>query len=556
MRRQPFPAIGGGPSDKPGSFSERTIGASVQISMASTGTDHVHRLIRSMSAAEKRYFKLFAERHMVSGHNNQSVLFDAIAAMPGYDEEALRRRFAGAAFLRRFAVTKHRLYDTVLASLEAFHADGTVEARIRRYLNRMELLHQRGLHADADRLLGTVRGLAEQSGRAAQRLEVLEWERRSMERDNYQGVQEVDIGRWSREMIAVLGSFEREGTLWALKSQAFMLLYHQGKARSEADADALRSLLEHPALRPGTMPGEARARFQWHHVRSALFFGLNELAACEQELSANEALMDEERACFQEDVHLRLGVMSNLAYVRMRLGRYEEALAGSKRFKLLPAMLPQAPHADLEVRVFGMGVSLELAILNRMGRFEKAMERLEEVTVRLGELEGRLSAIRKAGIRFQAAWSCLGAEQPAQALRWCRELLNERGMEAHPEIHALGRVLLLLLLLETGKGDVLRYELRNVERHLRSHGREHGVEHALLGFIRRCLKAGGRVLPAAAADLQEQLAALAGDPMEQGAFDHFDPCCYAISRASGTSMAQVAQARARMPEGAQGRHAA
>lgn len=519
-------------------------------------TDHLHRLIHSMNRAEKRYFKLFAERHMIGGHSIQSALFDAIASMPSYNETIIRDRFKGAAFLRRFTVTKHRLYDTVLASLEAYHANNTLEARMRRFLHRMEILHQRGLHADADRLLGTVRGMVRQSGRATLRLEVLEWERRAMERAHYEGVHEADIAQWSQQVEDVHASCAQENTLWALKSRSFLMLYHQGKARSKTDAAALRAMLEQPALRQGSMPVEPRARFQWHHVRSALFFGLNDMAACEAELSANEMLLASASASFEEDVHLRLSVMSNLAYVRMRLGRYEDALEGLKRFRSLPAMLPEAPNADLELKVFAMGTSLELAILSRMGRFDRAVERLAAMTDRLKALDDQLSTIRKAALRFQAAWACLGADRPDEALRWCRELLNGRGVEAHPEIHALGRLLHLLLLLETGKGDVLRYDLRNVERYLRSHGRDHGVERALVRFIRHCVKHGARVYRPAAVQLQQSLMALEGDPLEQAAFDHFDPGCYAVSRATGAPMARVAAERAAARTAGPGRHAA
>jgi hypothetical protein len=240
----------------------------------------------------------------------------------------------------------------------------------------------------------------------------------------------------------------------------------------------------------------------------------------------------------------------------MRLGRYEEALEGLRRFRSLPAMLPQAPNADLEQKVFAMGASLELAILSRMGRFDRALERLAVMADRLVAFDEQLSTMRKAALRFQAAWVCLGAGRPDEALRWCRELLNGRGVEAHPEIHALGRLLHLLLLLETGKGDVLKYDLRNVERYLRSHGRDHGVERALVRFIRQCLKCGARLDGQAAAQLQESLLGLEGDPLEQAAFDHFDPGCYAASRATGTPMARVAADRAAARNTGPGRHAA
>lgn len=518
--------------------------------------DHLHRLIRSMSRAERRYFKLFAERHMVGGHSIHSALFDVIAAQPVPDEAAIRRHFKGAAFLRRYTVTKHRLYDSVLASLEAFHANGSVEARMRRYLHRIELLHQRGLHADADRLLGTLRTMAEGAGRASILLEVMDHERRAMERAHYAGVTASDVDRWRAAVAAVHAACEQENDLWALKSRAFMLLYHQGKARSEADANALRTLLSDPVLVDAARPQHPRGRFQWHHVRSALFFALNDLVACEQELAANEALMQQAEGCFNDDVHLQLSVLSNLAYVRMRLGRYEEALEGLRRFKRSPALLPTAPSADLEVKVFAMGASLELAVLSRMGRFDKAVERLPEMAARMDELEDHLSPIRKAGLRFQAAWACLGAERPDEALRWCRALLNGRGIESHVEIYVLGRLLKLLLLLETGKNDLLKYDLRNVERYLRAHGRDHAVEQALLHYIRTCIKRGQGADRKAAAVLHHALAALEGQPMEEAAFDHFDPACYALSRAQGVPMAQAARERTVLPSGGQGRNAA
>ena len=524
--------------------------------MPKESNDHLHRLIRSMSRAERRYFKLFAERHMVGGHSIHSALFDVIAAQPVYDEQAIRLRFKGAAFLRRYTVTKHRLYDSVLASLEAFHANGSVEARMRRYLHRIELLHQRGLHADADRMLATLRTMAEGSGRTSILLEVLDHERRAMERAHYEGVGVADVEGWRAAVASMHAACQQENELWALKSRAFMQLYGQGKARSEADATALRALLADPLLGEAARPRHPRGRFQWHHVRSALFFALNDLSACENELAANEVLMQEEGGCFHEDAHLRLSVLSNLAYVRMRRGRFEEALDGLRRFKQLPAMLPNAPSADLEVKVFAMGASLELAVLSRMGRFEKAVEHLPEMAARMDELDGRLSPIRKAGLRSQAAWACLGAERPVEGLRWCRDLLNSRGIEAHVEVYVLGRLLNLLLLLETGKYDLLKYDLRNVERYLRTHGRDHAVEQALLTYIRTCSKLGKGADRQAATALLHALAALEGQPMEEAAFDHFDPGCYALSRARGVPMAQAARERAAVHTAGTGRHAA
>lgn len=498
-----------------------------------------------MTRSEKRYFKLYATRHMVSGHSNYRALFDAIAAMPVYDEAALHARFRGAAFLKRFTVIKHRLYDTILASLEAFHAEGSVDARLRRLLHQTELLFQRGLYDDATRSLRSLRNAAEQHGRTAMLLEVVEWERRLMERTNYERVREEDLERSAREVAALVADRGEMEDLWQLKSRCFMLLYREGKVRSDDRAAAVKALLAHPLLAANARPRTVRARFLYHHIHSAVAFALNDAAMCEHHLARNEALLDKHAAHFRDEPNLRLSVMSNLAYVRMRLGRYDAALADLKRFKQLPAMLPTAPSPDLGTKVFAMGGSLELTVLCRMGDFERAVAKLPAIQEGLQLHDERLSAIRRASLRFQAAWACFGAGQHEQALRWLRSLLNERGIEVHEEIYALGRMLELITLLELDKADLLRYAVRNVDRFLKSHDRRHRVEQALLRYVRVCLQA-RRPAERQQADLElkEALLALEHDPLEQAAFDHFDPLCYALAKAGGRSMAEVARERA------------
>ena len=507
--------------------------------------DHVHRLIRSMTRQEKRYFKLYASRHVVGGKSTGLVLFDAIAAMDPYDEQALRKRFEGEAFLTRFTVTKHRLYDTILASLEAFHADSSVDSRLNRQLHRVEILYQRGLYADAEKLLRNARSLGEQHGKTHVLVHVTEWERRLMERTSYEGVNETGLRALADRSTGLLRDLERMEELWQLKSRSFMLLYREGKARSERGEGPLRELLNHPVLKDQGKGASPKARFLRHHILSAVAFSLNDMPLCEKHLDQNERLLQQEEAHFQDEPNLVLAVLSNLAYVRLRLGRYAEALDGLKRFKRIPAMLPEVPSPDLEVKVFAMGASLELATLCRLGDFEKAEEKLPGIEAGLKRHDPHLSVIRKAGIRFQAAWACFGAGHYDAAAHWCRDLLNERGIEPHEEMHAMGRLMELLILLESGKTDLLTYAVRNVERFLRSHSRQFRFERALLAYVKARLrsKETGRI-QAAHATLVNSLSALEADPREQAVFDHLDPLCYALAKQSGRSMGAIAQERA------------
>jgi len=99
-----------------------------------------------MNRAEKRYFKLYTSRHVLGDHSNHQTLFDAVSKMKTYDESALLKKFEGEAFTRRFAIAKRRLYDMILRSLDAFHSESSLEAKLRRSMHQVEILFKKGLY--------------------------------------------------------------------------------------------------------------------------------------------------------------------------------------------------------------------------------------------------------------------------------------------------------------------------------------------------------------------------------------------------------------------------
>ncbi|HVZ41599.1 MAG TPA: hypothetical protein VHI13_20130 [Candidatus Kapabacteria bacterium] len=136
------------------------------------------RLIKSMSKAEKRYFKLYASKHIESERNNSVRLFDAIDAQAAYDQESIRRRFAGERFSRQLAVQKNYLYRVILKSLRAFHAEASPAIRIGEMMHTVEILANRGLYDQCVEILSAARHLALEHEEYALALKVQELEGR------------------------------------------------------------------------------------------------------------------------------------------------------------------------------------------------------------------------------------------------------------------------------------------------------------------------------------------------------------------------------------------
>lgn len=71
-------------------------------------------MIKSLTTAEKRYFKIFAARHTIGDKNEYVNLFDAIDKQEHYNEAKLLQTFSNSTFGNAPAIAKNRLYETIL----------------------------------------------------------------------------------------------------------------------------------------------------------------------------------------------------------------------------------------------------------------------------------------------------------------------------------------------------------------------------------------------------------------------------------------------------------
>jgi tetratricopeptide (TPR) repeat protein len=513
--------------------------------MAHKAHDHVHRLIRSMSRAEKRYFKLFTGRHMLGGQSNHQLLFDAIAAMEEYDEPRLLEQFKHEPFTNRFAITKRRLYETILRSLDAFHAESSVDVRLHRALHQVELLHQRALYEDAAKMLQSVRKLARQHDKQSALLAVMQWERRLLEVGNYSQGRISDLDRLAAEGEAVLEEQRELDQLWDLKSRILMDLYRQGQTRNAQGLEEVRTLLAHPLLQEPAHLRTARARFLFHHLHGAATFAMGALDQCRTHLAATLGVLTQERERFRDEPNLVLSTLSNLIWVQVRLGNYEEAFALLKRFRTIPAEWEMPETEDLDLKLFCTSTSLELTIHAQMGAFDKALELAPAVERGLAQREERMGPVRKAGFYYQLAYAHFGAGHADKALKWSHRLLNDVRIDESAEIVCFGRMLNLLAHIELGKTDLLPYALRSTERYLETRKRAHRFEPIFLDMVRGVLKARNNdALLEAYSTFHDELLPLENDPMEHAVFDHLDPIAWALGKLTGKPFGQLVKERA------------
>lgn len=334
--------------------------------------------------------------------------------------------------------------------------------------------------------------------------------------------------------------------LWAIKSSLFLRIYRQGAAREPEAAALLHELLSDPLLQEGAALSSARARFLHHHIRAAAAFAMGMNHACRDELQANAALLEQERDAFADEPNLILGVMSNLAYVTVQCGLYDEAFALLKRFRALPGQWGMPETEDLDLKLFATTASLELSMHLRLGDAEQALALIPVVERGLRDHAQRLGPVRKALLQYECAYARFIAGQPDGALRWINALLNDTRHDDRSDVSCFARLLHLMVLHDAGKLDLLAYAHRNTERFMRVHGRQHRFEPRLLKLMAQLLHARSDAhARAALAAFRDEAEALLYDPQERGVLDYMDPAAWAESKLSGRPLAACISERAR-----------
>ena len=123
-------------------------------------SQNLFELIKSLNPAEKRYFKVFAKRHVKGDVNNYVLLFNAIDKQIVYDESKLLKKFQNKGLFRHFSSEKNYLYKLILKSMNAYELDKTTDAKIREQIGFITFLHRKRLFQQALKQLDKTKKLA------------------------------------------------------------------------------------------------------------------------------------------------------------------------------------------------------------------------------------------------------------------------------------------------------------------------------------------------------------------------------------------------------------
>jgi|GEM_PF-2253770 len=132
---------------------------------------HLHELVQSMSKAEKRHFKLYAQSGLGKGQSPKYLsLFDLLNHQEYYNEEKVAKK--GFTY-----DDKSILNEKILESLHVFHVSKSVDSELGVLLQQISILYQKSLWSALGKLVKKARKLATEYERFLSLLDVIRWEK-------------------------------------------------------------------------------------------------------------------------------------------------------------------------------------------------------------------------------------------------------------------------------------------------------------------------------------------------------------------------------------------
>jgi len=484
-------------------------------------SDELHKLVKSLSQSEKRFFKIYASRHVIGEGNNYVRLFDAIALQKNYDEKALKAKFSGEPFMKRFAAVKNYLHLLIIKSMRNFHAGSTIDVELKEMLIDIDFLYQKGLYRQCEKLHRKAEKLAVETDKKTRLLEILEWKAKLMQVRNRDSEPERFHKSVFAEESRILDSIKQSLQLKSEVLNVFSQIRKKGFARSEKDLELMKELLgKYKRLNYNKLT--FNDKYYLNYIRTVYYTSTGNNSKSFIYTRRNIELLESIPAKLrEEEFEKHLVTLNNLVVNYIHLQKLSETAPYIRKIRSL------ATHNIREnVLLWATSYKLVLGVSIRSANYEQAERIANEVVSGIGVYFDKIPATDIVTFKYNIAIVYFVNNRYSKAIKALNEIINESWNEhsLRDDIQSFARIMRLIVFWEKGEQEMLPYAAISAYRFLYKRKQLYKFENMVLRFIRDKLPYidTGAKQSAAFRELKVELEKVFRDPLERKVLNYFD----------------------------------
>lgn len=485
--------------------------------------DPLFGLIAALSPSEKRFFKIFSNRHVIGEENNYIRLFDAIDGMVVYDELALERKFKGEKFMERLAVAKSYLYELVLKAMNAYHTQASIDHQIMELLRNTAFLYEKNLFDQAEKIINKVRKLALDHEKLSILPEILEWQKRLIEAGFFAShkIDELEqLFNQEKEYIRILDNINE---YWLLQAK----LYHQhnikGIIRQEADLGKMDDVFASSIMKTEDRALSYTARILYNKVYATYFFIIRDFESSYRYIKKIVSLYEDKPELSQQYAIDYVRSINNLLNITQALKKTEETTFYIDKLKALRQDKEWRKQQYLQIKLFEAYYYHQLSYHIENNNFDKGYQLCKEIDEDMRKMGNKVDQLGKLMLHYHLFQVCFGVKDYHKASQYLDEIIQNEKSNIRQDLLYFTRIFKVMNAFESGNHTLLAKEYRSTYRFLAKRATTNKFEQAILQYFEHIpLLVNESDLQLSFDNLSTMFKELYKDPFEKKAFAYFD----------------------------------
>jgi len=447
--------------------------------MSKKYSDKLFKLVKSLSTAEKRYFKVVANKKG-DASNKYILLFDAIDAQDKFDDLALMKKVYNDEEIksRKYSELKGYLFDVILKTLQSYDERSSVFNRISNLMSNVDVLFKRGHMQLCKDELRKAKKLALQYEEFTTLYEILKWEKWIAHAMIDVDFLQSELGRIADEEEKYLEQLN----LLSKYRNLFLELYL--KIKSGGKLEDVKHVVENKLIKKDTFTSY-RSHVICYRVKALLaYMGRDEVLFYQYSKELIE-IMESKPHFLKFEVSEYISALHNYCVACNSKRNYDEMYEANERINNIVPL-----NMDDRIKIYRQYKQIYFSWSIRTGAFAEAKADLEEHFKKISTFKTKIFDDHQ--FYFQYAYIYFGCGDYDTALFHLNNWLNLPNTIDNPNLQMLSRVFNLILHYELGNTILLESLIKSTYRFLKKGNRLQEVERAFLSFINSVIKAQGK----------------------------------------------------------------
>jgi hypothetical protein len=503
--------------------------------MPTTAQDNLFQLIKTLTKAEKRNFRLYVTRNQSSEDLKFLHLFDVLDKSKEYEEPVIFKKVPEIK-KEQLSNLKAHLYKQLLTSLRLLHKNKNADIEIREHLDYAKVLYSKGLYHQALKILNKTKEMAIVNHQSFLKLEIIEFEK-LIETRHITRAHEGRADELALEAHKTMQHIFYTSKLSNLSLQLYGMYLQMGHARNSDDWSRVQDFLKANTLDlpPLSNLGFFEQVYLYQCYTWEAYIGQNwknyyRYAYKWVELFELEPIMKiNDTSLYLKGVHNLL----NALYMTLDHNRLSKILDNTEKY-----ISKHTEVFDENTRALAFH-HIYTAKINKHfleGSFTEGVKLVPIIEEQLRELARTLDEHRILIFYYKIACLYFGSGNFDKTIDYLNKIINLKSGSLRTDIQCFARMLHLICHYEKGHFALLEYLTKSVYRFLLKHGDMSDVMQEIMKFLKKSLYIKQKDLKLEFHELKLRLETISKDPFERRSFVYLDIISWLESKVEGKSV--------------------